>query len=234
MPRPACESYKIRERKQRKMLDSSSGSQVILIIAAGEFYGKVPEKYDYVIAVDGGLEHCEKLGIKPDLIIGDFDSLGYVPDGENVIKLIPEKDQTDTGYAIDYFMNNIFSDKLNAEYFVHIFGATGGRISHTLANIQSLSVFLGYTDNITAYLYDKSETMTCIGKRIFEFEKRDKGYVSVLARSDKANVSIEGLKYPLKRRKINNSFPLGTSNEFIGQAAKIAVHEGEVLIIWER
>lgn len=216
------------------MLDLPNSSQVFLIIAAGEFYGEIPQKYDYVIAVDGGLLHCEKLGIKPDFIIGDFDSLGYVPDGENVIRLNPEKDQTDMYYVFDYFMNNIFSDKINAEYFIHIFGATGGRISHTLANIQSLSVFMEYTDNITAYLYDKSETMTCIEKRIFEFEKRDKGYVSVLARSDNATISIEGLKYPLKRRKINNSYPLGTSNEFIGQASKITVHDGEVLIIWER
>ena len=62
------------------------------------------EKDDLIIAADNGLTHCRRNGIVPDLLVGDFDSLGYVPDGQNVLTLPVAKDDTDTSFAVKYAM----------------------------------------------------------------------------------------------------------------------------------
>ena len=96
---------------------------------------------DLVIAVDGGLNYCSVLEVEPDLILGDFDSVGeeqreallelqkQIPD--RVIALKPEKDDTDMLAAL----------KLGLEFgytSFQIYAATGGRLEHTIANIQCL------------------------------------------------------------------------------------------------
>ena len=101
------------------------------IVGAGEVteLSFDPEEEDLVIACDGGYEYCKKWNKKVNLVIGDFDSLGYVPEHPNVIRLKPEKDDTDTACAIRAGLEQGF------QRFI-VYGGTGGRISHTIANIN--------------------------------------------------------------------------------------------------
>ena len=109
-------------------------SAVCYIVGAGENYGLdfIPDEGDYIIAVDGGYQYLTQENIPADLVIGDFDTLRYVPEHPNVIKLPPEKDDTDTGWAVKEGWKRGYRE------FV-LYGVTGGRISHTMANVQLLA-----------------------------------------------------------------------------------------------
>ena len=103
------------------------------IFGAGEFKGTgfpCPSVNDLIIAADGGLAYTESIGVKPDLVLGDFDSLGKKPSGDyQILTFPPEKDYTDLMLAAEEGFNR------GAKTF-YLLGATGGRMDHTLANIQ--------------------------------------------------------------------------------------------------
>ena len=103
------------------------------IVGAGDNSGTnfSKEKDEYVIAADGGLATLEKLGIQPDFILGDFDSLGYVPDGKNIEVHKGEKDDTAMILSVERVVESGYTA-------VDIFGGTGGRIGHTVANFQTM------------------------------------------------------------------------------------------------
>lgn len=182
----------------------------------------IPNKEDYVIAADKGLDNLKKIGIKPDVIIGDFDSLGFVPSGENIKRLPVEKDDTDVGFAVNYAF------ELGYKEFV-IYGAIGGLLDHTVANLQ-----------LSAYISSKGGKSVFVGENVFVTSitndtlkiSNGKGRLSVFALSDKAEgVFLSGLKYPLENAVIENTFPIGVSNEFTDKSAKITVKNGTLLIV---
>ncbi len=215
-----CEGFKIKS-------DNLKGDymSVCRIIGAGEFR-KIDFKKqngDLIIAADGGCAYLEKAGIDPDIIIGDFDSLGYVPNGNKVIKLNPVKDITDMHAAVEVGLERGYTE-------FHLYGACGGRVDHTLANIQLVASLA--QKNIKAFIHgDTIITAVCNGEIIFD--KEYKGYISVFSHSDKSfGVSIQGLKYTLDNAELSNSFPLGVSNEFIGNESKITVKNGTLLIVY--
>ena len=122
------------------MTDQSG--KCILICAGDLTLGEIPvQEEDIVIAVDGGLSYCSVLGIEPDIMIGDFDSINEgeaqaiskleteIPD--RIIRLPKEKDDTDTLAALKEGLKRGYKD-------FRIYAGTGGRFDHTLANIQSL------------------------------------------------------------------------------------------------
>lgn len=181
------------------------------------------KKEDFVIAVDGGYEYLK--GQRIDLVVGDFDSLKFVPEHPNVIKLEPEKNDTDMMIAL--------KEGLKAGYEIfRIYGGCGGRFDHTLANIQCLAYLAA--ENARGYLIDNSQITTLIQNSSISFQKDMKGYISVLAYGKKAKgITIKGLKYPLEDEELCDTFPRGVSNEFIGEEAIISVKEGRLLIVFE-
>lgn len=198
------------------------------IVGAGDFYGlDLPwNPDDYVIAADGGLRYLEQAQIRVDLIIGDFDSLGHIPDYPNVVALGKEKDETDTLVAVN--------EGLKAGYDIFYFHAcTGGRIEHTIANIQTLTYLA--KNKKRGFLFDKDSILSVITNDTISFPPHDDGFISVFALSDQAtNVCLNGLKYELNNDTINNSFPIGVSNEFIGKPSSITVNSGMLLVIFPR
>ena len=119
------------------------------IFAAGTFYGlrRRPEAGDFVIAADAGYRTCRALGIVPDLLLGDFDSMDQPTDFAYVERVPVEKDDTDTMLAIKTAL-----DKGCKE--IYLYGGTGGkRLDHTLANLQSL-LYLRRR-GARGYLYDR-------------------------------------------------------------------------------
>ncbi len=198
------------------------------IIGAGDFFEKeIPlSPNDIIIGADGGVKAIEKIGITPDYIIGDFDSLKYTPKGENVIALPCEKDITDTRACISKGL------ELGFKRF-RIYGGTGGREEHTLANIQSLAWLTKM--GCRGEIIDKDKVITAISKGKIEFEKGRGGFVSVFSHTNKAKgVCEKGLKYTLSNATLTNREPLGVSNEFTGERAEISVKKGILIIIYDR
>lgn len=200
-----------------------------IIIGAGEFFGEpakiLREKGDVlVIAADGGYDHCLRHGIKPDAVIGDFDSSGEKPSDCVLVCLPTEKDDTDTLAAIRYAL------KENYEEF-HIFGGTGGRFDHTFANMQCL-VFLSRQGK-RGFLYGGGYTVTAATDGGVSFPESASGTVSVFAAGDRAEgVSETGLKYSLENASVRNDFPVGVSNSFTGRRSRIFVEKGTVFVIF--
>jgi thiamine pyrophosphokinase len=184
-----------------------------------------PQENDLIIAADGGYSTLKKLNIKPDLVVGDFDSLGEAPKDEIVIKHPIKKDDTDTLLAVKIGLEKGYKT------FV-IYGAVGGRLDHTVATIQT-ATFVAENGGI-AYIYEGNHTVTTIKNSSIIFKANAKGYISIFALSGVAKgVTIKGLLYELNDAEITPSFPIGVSNEFINKESEISVKDGVLTIIFE-
>lgn len=201
--------------------------KICYIISAGDCAGIniTKNNEDYVIAADGGYKYAKKAGIIPNMVVGDFDSLGYVPNEENVIVHSPMKDDTDTMLAVKEGM------KRGYRHF-EIYGALGGRIDHTIANIQTLIYIKKRNGN--ARIIGDNNIFTVISDEKIVLPKRDNGMFSVFSMSDTSkNVSIKNAKYNVENVQLHNDFPLGVSNEFDGMPVEISVTDGTLLIIYD-
>lgn len=188
---------------------------------------------DYLIAVDGGIMYCQILEVEPDLIIGDFDSVtGEWKDAvlsikesapEKVTMLFPEKDDTDMYAALKKGLEAGYTN-------FRIYGGTGGRVEHTIANIQCL-LFLKHHGAV-GYIMDGGGMMLVIENESVSFRKEMEGYLSVFSLGKEAkDVTIKGMKYTLDGYTMTNDYPIGISNEFIGETAEIAVEDGQLVLI---
>lgn len=179
---------------------------------------------DLVIAADGGLASLEEIGIPPDLCVGDFDSLGHIPNIENTVCHPVEKDDTDTALAI--------SEGTDRGYgaFV-IYGGLGGRLDHTIANIQSCSG--AAKRGAVCALWGEGSAVCVIpeGYRL-TFNRDNTGTVSVFSPDRTEGVCIEGLKYTVSGASLTSAFPLGVSNEFVGKDAAVYAEKGILIVMW--
>lgn len=204
-----------------------------IIIGAGDLtMGELAVKEeDYVIAVDGGLSYCGVLGVEPDLVLGDFDSVNeqereairilqeQVP--EKIVELPVEKDDTDMLAALKHGLELGYVD-------FRIYAGTGGRFDHTLANIQCLLYLKNH--GATGYLVDGTGMILVLQNEAVHFQKSLEGYLSLFSLGKEARgVTIRGMKYPLEGYTLSNDYPVGISNEFIGEEASIEVEDGELV-----
>lgn len=201
------------------------GSCVIFCAAEFDVLARPLAEDDFVIAADGGLRHTEKLGIVPQEILGDFDSLGYTPTGANVFPV--EKDDTDAMLAVRRGL------ELGYREFVLYGSVDGSRLDHTVANFQTLQ-FLADRGAV-GYLVGKDFLITVVKDGGVAFPAGCRGTVSVFCLgSDASGVTLEGLYYPLKNGTLTAGFPLGVSNHFTGDPARISVGRGSLLVLWQR
>ncbi len=198
-----------------------------VIFCAGEFssLAEPVSAEDYVIAADGGLRHVRALGILPDAILGDFDSLGYVPQDAQVFPV--EKDDTDAMLAIRHGLARGFRE-------FWLYGSLDGpRLDHTLANLQAL-LFLS-RQNARGTLLGLTQAATLLTGGTLTFPPSMQGDISIFAfGGDARGVSISGLQYALQDAVLTPGFPLGCSNHFLGREATITVAQGTVLLIYSR
>ncbi len=181
---------------------------------------------DLVIAADGGLARMQALGMKPHVIIGDFDSLGYVPEGTEVRRLPVEKDITDMAAAVEV-------GKARGYKVFNLYGATGGRPDHTMANYQLLARLA--EEDCVGYLMDADFKATAIsvGSALI-FHRWFEGTFSVFAVGGEAqDVHICGSHYTLAGETLSPTVPLGVSNSFCGKNVTITVGTGTLLVMWE-
>lgn len=195
-----------------------------VIFCAGEFDKPAAPVADaFVIAADGGFVHTRKLGLKPDLILGDFDSLGFVPEGATVHPV--EKDDTDTMLAIREGLAAGCTD------FVIYGGLDGPRLDHTLANLQSL-LFLA-EHGARGTLVGLKNIVTTVKNETLVFPAQMEGTVSLFCMEQPANITIRGLQYELENGTLTPTHPLGVSNHFMGTESRITAENGTVLVLFD-
>ena len=180
---------------------------------------------DHVIAADGGLRHTEKLNIAPNEILGDFDSLGYIPQDSRVFPV--EKDDTDAMLAVRRGLD------LGYREFILYGSLDGPRLDHTIANFQTLQFLCDHS--AFGCLAGNDTLVTVVKNGTLRFPEGCEGTVSIFCLgADAQGVTLKGLYYPLEKGKLTAGFPLGVSNHFTGDPAEISVEQGSLLVLWER
>ncbi len=179
---------------------------------------------DLLIAADGGLHAVEQAGLIPDVVLGDFDSLGRIPAGSNVLRWPEMKDDTDMMLAIRLGLEKGYRT-------FYLYGGCGGRLDHTLANLQSLAFLAQH--GAVGFLFEGGQTVTCLARGTAGFPALEQGVLSVFAHGGSACVTLEGLLYPLQSGELTPDFPLGVSNHFIGRCACVQAESGVVLLAWD-
>ncbi|MGN0373115.1 MAG: thiamine diphosphokinase [Enterocloster sp.] len=189
------------------------------------------EKFDRIIAVDGGLEAARSLKLEPDIIVGDFDTakpelVAYYRRKEHIIWEVhqPEKDDTDTELAIKRAL------ACGCDRIV-ILGATGGRLDHMLGNIHLLYPCL--QKGVHAAIVDPQNRLYMIdGEYHFPAKKMWGKYISFLPLTQEVKgITLKGFKYPLTGRDIEIGTSLCISNELIEEEGVITFEDGVLIVV---
>lgn len=198
-----------------------------LIFCAAEFdrLAAPIEKDDYILAADGGLRHLQERNIVPNGILGDFDSLGYVPTGSQVFPV--EKDDTDAMLAARKGLQLGFRD------FIFYGSMDGPRLDHTVANFQTLQFLADH--GAQGYLVGLDNIATVVKNGTLTFSAGADGILSAFCMGrDASGVTLRGLSYPLENGTLTSGFPLGVSNHFTGRTASVTVKDGSLLVLYDR
>jgi len=207
----------------------------IVIVSGGRlgsrefFREKLNRTGDYLmICCDGGARHLSEAERKPDVVIGDMDSIApeqrkrYERQGVEMIRYPTGKDFTDTALALDYALG------LKPER-IQIWGALGGRIDHALANVFLL--VRAKKAGVAACLLDEyGEAFVLTEETVFE--NAEDCLVSLLALSPRVEgVTLEGFAYPLEEGAFELSESRGISNRIVSKRARIRVLSGHLLVV---
>lgn len=178
---------------------------------------------DFFIFCDCGLRHEAPLGVKPHLIVGDFDSHAKPETDTETIVLPVRKDDTDTVFAVKEALRRGFEEFL-------LVGVSGGRMDHTLVNLYLL-VFLQEQGKQAVLLDDHSE-MRMVGAEPVEIPDSFSYYSLVNITGTARGITESGCKFPLQNGEITCGYQYGTSNEVLpGKTAVVSVQEGQLLLI---
>lgn len=198
------------------------------VIFTAYLHGKVeaaytPREGDLLLCADGGYRYAKKLGLRPHKIIGDMDSMGEQLFPEELLLRVPkEKDDTDTLLCLRYALSQGAKECL-------IVGGIGGRLDHTVANLQALA--FAHTHGLHAEMVDTYERVFLMEGEERKLEKRA-GTVSLFSYTEACEgVCISGVQYPLVDATLTHAFPLGVSNAFAEEHAHISVKKGILLVI---
>lgn len=202
---------------------------VCYIVGAGSCTESVfPAKGDLLIAADGGAAHLARMGLVPDLLLGDLDSLGEKKPNCPLMRYPAEKDDTDMALAVEEGVSRGYREFL-------VFGALGGaRLDHTLAAVGLLPGYAARGLSVT--LIGGGQRVCALpsgGEKCFSPALQ--GYLSLLAvGTEAAGVTAENVKYPLQDATLKACTTLGVSNEFLpGRDARVSVKRGSLLLIWQ-
>ncbi|MCL2889317.1 MAG: thiamine diphosphokinase [Eggerthellaceae bacterium] len=185
------------------------------------------QDFDCIVAVDGGYRHLTRIDVRPDVVLGDFDSLGYVPEHPRLLRFSPQKDKTDMELALEWAWDAGYDRIL-------VYGGLGGRLDLSYALFQLLVRFVRAGLSVFAIGAETVVTALDFGSiNRLSFSAAASGTVSVFSVGGKASMVEEtGLAYELRGATLIDTEPLGVSNEFIGAPASISVGEGSLLVFF--
>ena len=193
-----------------------------------EYVTEKPEKDDLIIAADAGYLTAKELGVTPDILLGDFDTLGVenIPDGIECLRVPAEKDDTDTQLAVKVAIER-------GAWEIVIVGGLSGRLDHTLSTLSILEdLWKRKEGRIYAILTDGKNRVRYIRGSGAILPRSQYRYFSLIAADDLVKgVTLEGCKYPLKNGRISRRHQWAVSNEIEGNCALIEIRRGGVWVI---
>jgi len=184
-----------------------------------------------IVCCDGGVRHADKLNVKPDVIVGDMDSIAAAElerreaSGTKILRYPANKDATDTQLVLEYALEL-------KPAAVEIWGALGGRVDHALANL----FLLDWSKEVSIKLIDEYCEAFIVRKKA-SFSKAVGQTVSLFALDDKAEgIKLSGFQYPLDNAKLVAQSPRGISNVIVTKDAAMEVQAGRLLVIhyWQK
>lgn len=206
-----------------------------LLVSGGEKTEKsLIKKYmkdRITVCADGGIKNFTNTDLKPDLVVGDFDSVNekdikFIKDNNiEIKKYMPVKDSTDTEIAIEILKSRNCDD-------IIILSATGSRFDHTIANIFLLEKL--FKSGIKAQIINSNNIVIYAESGVYKIFKDEFKYISVISLSEETVYSSKGLFYETDKLKIKRSSSRGVSNEILNENAEIIIHSGKCLIIKSR
>ena len=184
-----------------------------------------PKAGDLIICADGGYDAALRWGIHPDLVIGDFDSMpeSHVRDTE-IIRLPVHKDDTDTVVCLREGRKRGFREFL-------LLGALGGRLDHSLANLQCL--YDCACRGESAWMADGLNRVTVLLPGEYTLEPPPGRYMSLLAYTPRVTgICLRGTEWELEDAELDNRFPLGCSNWVRSKTIRLSFREGALILVW--
>lgn len=200
-----------------------------LILCAGPewddaFAAFEARKADCILCADGGYLRALSAGIEPDVLMGDFDSCSIerTADLEKIVYPV-RKDDTDLILALRYMAEHGFTE-------VEVLGCFGGRQDHALGNVQA--VLFGLSLGLHVTLADPRNRIFAVSEGVTQIPRVDNSYISFLCiGSPCEGVTFEGLSYPLQDAVLTAEYPLGVSNEFAAESARITIRKGTLICV---
>lgn len=201
---------------------------ICYIVGAAPLDGRLPQPGagDWLIAADAGYTTLTEAGLTPDLVIGDFDTLGAPPQHPNVITHDPVKDDTDMILAVRWALEHGYRT-------FEFYGVLGGkRLDMTVASFQTLR-FLRVR-GARGMLLGDGWNITVFDHGTLRFPPEARGTLSVFCAGPPCTgVTLRGLRYTMDDGVITGAFPIGVSNAFIGEQAEITVKKGMLYVLWQ-
>ncbi|CAG9611135.1 Thiamine pyrophosphokinase [Bacillus rhizoplanae] len=181
-------------------------------------------------AVDRGVYHLMQLGIIPQVAFGDYDSvteeeLVWMQKQKRDLHIVPkEKDQTDLEIAINWALEQESEQ-------IRIFGATGGRLDHSLANIQML--LKGLQANVNMSIVDYKNEISVKESGTYTVEENSLfPYISFVPVTEiVTGITLRGFKYPLTDKTIKWGSTLCISNELVAEKGTFSFTSGILMVI---
>lgn len=187
-----------------------------------DYLEKLDFSHSHIICADGGIKHIRKLGLAPDIVIGDFDSSKNFDEYKNKLVYPAEKDDTDLGLAINYCAEHGYKECI-------AIGCLGGRLDHTYANFSLIKY--AYDKGIILELIDEKSRVFSVSEKC-EINRNDYKYISLFSFGENASgITLSGFKYPLENAELKYNYPLGVSNQLILDSGIIEVKDGILLVM---
>ncbi len=193
-----------------------------MIFAGGEFGGAPQTKNCFTVCADGGYKNAVKAKIVPDVVIGDMDSIGDIPENIETVRASTRKDETDTQLCIDYLAEKGYDD-------ITVVCALGGRCDHEFANLM-LTVY-GANRGVKVTLQGDNVSVSAIkGKAVFKGSRGDTFSMFPVG-GDAEGVTTQGLSYSLSGDTLKFDTPMGISNVFTADEACVSARKGIIIAI---
>ena len=198
---------------------------IALIVGNGEVSDEIKNELPentFVICADGGIRHMKKLGLRPDIIIGDMDSADIEIDEEKAIRYPVKKDFTDSEISVDYAINHGFEE-------IIMLGFTGTRLDHTITNLFLLKKIS--ESGRKGVIIDKHNKIFYAERENVILGKMGDIVSIIPIGEDVSGITTNGLEYPLNNETLEFGKSRGVSNVMTGECCEIMIESGTAMII---
>ena len=204
----------------------SKRAVILSAVPVAAALGRYVQRGDFIVACDAGYRNAARLGLQPDLIVGDFDSAPQPKTAQETIVLPHVKDDTDTQYAARWLLEQGYDE-------ITLLGALGGaRLEHTLANLAT-GLYLAKNGVSVLLADERSELRFLTPGRALVLAHHDWKFLSLFPMEGTlTGVCLRGVYYPLEDAVLTAEYPLGVSNEFVGKMSEISVAQGTLTVVY--